>query len=80
MWSAKSGPDVALVFRQTFLLKGVCHEEEAVFSRADCGCAQASGDGDAGGRSDPALKLVRRAQPGQGGLTGRPGKKFPGLR
>ena len=38
-----SGPDEGLVFRQTFLLKGVCHEEEAVFSGTDCRGAQAGG-------------------------------------
>lgn len=44
IWSAKSGPDVALVFRQTFLLQEVCHEEEAVFNGADRCRAQAGRD------------------------------------
>lgn len=46
MWSAKTGPDIELVFRQTFLLKGACHEEKAVFGRADSCGTQAGRTGD----------------------------------
>ncbi len=42
-------------FSANLTLKGgVCHEEEAVFSRTDCGGIEASGAWHAGGGSDPA--------------------------
>lgn len=58
MWSAETGPDEELVFRQTLVMKGVCHEEE-VFGRADRSTLEASGTGYGRGRYHSAGRDFR---------------------
>ena len=53
--TGESGPYVTLVFPADFLVEErYVDEEAAIFDRADCSGAEAGGDRDAGGGSDPA--------------------------